>query len=273
LAVCCEMVEAPRRSPPFSAACIAFWISLMSNPSWVQKFWSSEAITARTRWGEISLRSTHFERTSTPFIAMPAMLKVGAAGPADCEDGEQAQPEEAATENAGPYEEADKDAAPERLLIVIGRALRRDARAPAAENAAAATTSCRRREHPLRSRARQARSRLRASGPASHSSHTAVSASVGRRSLHVTSNMSGARIPSAQTDAPRTKGDASSSLWIHKSALARDPEFPDRNHDISHKTVASYAFDGRSGEDFTETCVIETRQIGQKRGGRAPQRG
>ena len=77
LAVCCEMVEAPRRSPPFSAACIAFWISFRSKPSWAQKFWSSEAMTARTMCGDMSLRSTQVERTSMPFMAVPAMLSVG----------------------------------------------------------------------------------------------------------------------------------------------------------------------------------------------------
>ena len=45
------------------------------------------------------------------------------------------------------------------------------------------------------------------------------------------------------------------------------PRISNRNHDVSNKSVPADAFDGRSGEDLAEACVIKTRQIGQKRRG------
>ncbi len=58
LAVCWETVEAPRFLRLCSLCWMAFSMASQSKPKWSGKFWSSAAITAAPRLGEMSSRGT-----------------------------------------------------------------------------------------------------------------------------------------------------------------------------------------------------------------------
>ena len=68
-----RQVEAPRLGPSsFSRTLLS---STQSTPRWLQKRWSSEAMTARTRWGEIwssgtQSRSTGLRASQRPSISV-----------------------------------------------------------------------------------------------------------------------------------------------------------------------------------------------------------
>ncbi len=72
LAVCWEMVLAPRGFRfRFSESFIALSMASRSNPQWLTKFWSSEAMTASWRFGDIFFIPTQscFIRISFPAAA------------------------------------------------------------------------------------------------------------------------------------------------------------------------------------------------------------
>ena len=75
----------------------------------------------------------------------------------------------------------------------------------------------------------------------------------------------GSSRPSAQTAAPRTSGEASSSSRSASAASATSPRVADRDQHIAHEAVAPGALDRRFGKQRAERRIVEPRQLGELR--------